>query len=62
MIFVTLFDEGMIPFSVLATSSIVQDGQGMLPIFVRSQKAFFSVKLINLIFGVVVVFDRVIIE
>ncbi len=31
IIFVKLFADGMIPFSVLLTSSIVQDGYGMLP-------------------------------
>jgi len=30
LIFVTLFAQGSIPFSILLASSIVQDGHGML--------------------------------
>jgi len=51
MIFVTLFAKGAIPFSILAASSIVQDGHGMLPMLAESRRGFFSVKLINLIIG-----------
>ncbi len=51
MIFVTLFAEGAIPFSILAASSIVQDGHGMLPLLAESRRGFFSVKFINLIIG-----------
>lgn len=54
MIFVTLFAQGMIPFSILAASSIVQDGHGMLPLLAHSRKAFIVVKIINLIFGLAV--------
>ncbi|GAJ24661.1 unnamed protein product, partial [marine sediment metagenome] len=32
MIFVMLYAKGMIPFSILLASSIVQDGHGMLPL------------------------------
>lgn len=54
MIFVTLFAQGMIPFSILAASSIVQDGHGMLPLLAHSRKAFIVVKIINLMFGLAV--------
>jgi hypothetical protein len=50
LVFVTLFAEGMLPFSVLLASSIVQDGHGMLPLLAHSRKDFVKVKAIN--FGV----------
>ena len=33
LIFVMMYAQGLIPFSVLLTSSFVQDGHGMLPLF-----------------------------
>ena len=51
MIFVTLFAKGLIPFSVLLASSIVQDGHGMLPMLAHSRRAFAAIKLINLLVG-----------
>jgi len=54
LIFVTLFAQGSIPFSILLASSIVQDGHGMLPLLAISKKAFIWVKLINLIGGLIV--------
>ncbi len=47
LIFVTLFAQGQVPFSILLASSIVQDGHGMLPVLAHSTKTFVSVKLIN---------------
>jgi hypothetical protein len=49
--FVTLFAEGMIPFSILLASSIAQDGHGMLPLLAESKRSFIVVKLINLIYA-----------
>jgi len=51
LLFVTLYAEGAIPFSVLLASSIVQDGHGMIPLLAHSRRAFFLVKAINLIAG-----------
>jgi Putative, 10TM heavy-metal exporter len=51
LVFVMLFAEGAIPFSVLATSSVVQDGHGMLPLLAESRREFVRVKVINLIAG-----------
>lgn len=51
LIFVTMFAKGIVPFSVLLTSSIVQDGHGMLPMLAHSRRAFIVIKLINLIVG-----------
>jgi len=50
-VFVTLYAQGLIPFSILLANSIVQDGHGMLPLLAYSRKAFFGAKLINLIVG-----------
>jgi len=50
LVFLTFFAQGLIPFSVLLASSIVQDGHGMLPLLAESRKKFVYVKLIN--FGV----------
>ncbi|RKX95413.1 MAG: hypothetical protein DRP84_04280 [Spirochaetes bacterium] len=54
MIFVTLFSKGLIPFSILLTSSIVQDGHGMLPLLADSRKSFILIKLINLGIGLLI--------
>lgn len=40
LIFVTLFAQGTIPFSILLASSISQDGHGMLPLLAESKKDF----------------------
>ncbi len=54
LLFVTLFAQGSIPFSILLASSVVQDGHGMLPLLAVSKKAFIWVKLINLFAGLIV--------
>ena len=54
LIFVTLYANGSIPFSILLASSIVQDGHGMLPLLAFSKKAFFWVKLINVVVGLII--------
>lgn len=51
LIFITLFVQGAIPFSILLTNSIVQDGHGMLPLIAHSRRSFFLIKFINLIAG-----------
>jgi hypothetical protein len=53
LLFVTLYDGGSVPFSVLAASSIVQDGHGMLPLLAHSWRQFLEVKLINLVVGLI---------
>jgi hypothetical protein len=54
LIFVNLFAEGTIPFSILLASSIAQDGHGMIPLLSHSRRAFIGVKAINVLlaFGV----------
>ena len=53
LIFVTLFANGFIPFSVLLTSSIVQDGHGMLPLLSYSIKDSIKIKIINFSLGII---------
>lgn len=53
LIFVMLFAEGLVPFSVLFTSSVVQDGHGMLPMLSYSVKDSILIKIFNLSFGLI---------
>ncbi len=53
LIFVMLFANGLVPFSVLFTSSIVQDGHGMLPMLSYSVKDSVLIKVFNLSFGLI---------
>lgn len=54
LMFVMLFAEGLVPFSVLLTSSIVQDGHGLLPLLSYSVRDTARVKVFNLVFGIVI--------
>ena len=56
MIFVILYSKGLIPFSVLLTSSIVQDGHGILPLLSYTLKDSLYIKIINMIIGLAVGF------
>jgi len=51
LIFVMMFADGLIPFSVLLASSIVQDGHGMLPLLSYTLKDTVLIKLFNLTIG-----------
>lgn len=53
-IFILLFADGAIPFSILLANSIVQDGHGAIPLLAESKKSFFAAKFINLIIGLIV--------
>jgi hypothetical protein len=54
LIFVTMFAEGVVPFSVLLASSISQDGHGMLPMLAHSTRDFVVVKAIAVVAGLAV--------
>ena len=56
LLFLTLFINGTIPFSILIASSIVQDGHGALPLLAESRKSFIYMKGINIIVGFIVGF------
>lgn len=51
LIFVTMFAQGLIPFSVLLTSTMVQDGHGLLPMLSYSLRDSIYIKLFNLALG-----------
>ena len=53
LIFVTLFAQGSIPFSVLLAGSISQDGHGMLPMLAESKRGFLAVKIVNIIVALI---------
>ncbi len=54
LIFVTMFINGSLPFSILLANSIVQDGHGSLPLLAESKKSFILMKIINIIVGFIV--------
>ncbi len=54
LIFITLFAQGAIPFSVLLASSISQDGHGMLPLLAESKRGFLGVKLVKMIYALII--------
>ena len=54
LVFVTLYAQGAVPFSVLLATSIVQDGHGMLPLLAHSRRAFATIKSINFAVGLTV--------
>jgi hypothetical protein len=54
LLFVTLFEQGLVPLSTLVASSIVQDGHGTLPLLAYSRSDFLKVKTINLVVGLAV--------
>ncbi|MBN2610661.1 MAG: arsenic efflux protein [Bacteroidales bacterium] len=54
LIFVTLFSQNLLPFSILFANSIVQDGHGMLPLLAESRKDFVKVKIINMVAGLII--------
>lgn len=53
LIFVTLFFNNVIPFSVLLANSIVQDGHSTLPLLAESKRNFFLLKVINFLVGLI---------
>ena len=54
IVFISLFASGVVPFAVLLTNSIVQDGHGSIPLLAESGKSFLIAKLINVIIGLIV--------
>jgi hypothetical protein len=52
LVFVTLFSQGLVPFSVLLVSSVVQDGHAALPLLSHSPRDVLLIKAFNLVLGV----------
>lgn len=53
LIFIILYMNGIVPFSILLANSIVQDGHGSLPLLADSKKTFFIIKGISVILGLI---------
>jgi hypothetical protein len=51
LVFVMMYAKGMVPFSVLLTSSIIQDGHGVIPLLSYSIRDSLLVKAFNLTIG-----------
>lgn len=54
LVFVMMYAQGLVPFSVLLTTSFVQDGHGMLPLLSYSLKDSVMIKVFNMVFGLAV--------
>lgn len=54
LVFLTSFAKGAIPFSILLTSSIVQDGNGILQMLAHSRRAFVFVRFVRLAIGLLI--------
>ncbi|MCI6918514.1 putative manganese transporter [bacterium] len=53
LVFVTLYLNGIVPFSVLLANSISQDGHTALPLLASSRKTFLKAKAVNIVIGAV---------
>jgi len=51
LMFVMMFAQGLIPFSVLLAGSVVQDGHGMLPLLAYTVKDSILIKAFNVAIG-----------
>jgi hypothetical protein len=57
ILFVSLFIAGSIPFSILLTNSLVQDGHGALPLIAESKRSFFLMKTIKFVLALLIGFS-----
>lgn len=53
-VWIYLFASGLLPFSILLASSVVQDGHGALPLLAYSRKSFLLMKAVNIAFGLII--------
>ena len=53
-IWIYLYAAGVLPFSILLASSVVQDGHGALPLLAYSRKSFLMLKAANIAFGLLI--------
>jgi ABC-type multidrug transport system fused ATPase/permease subunit len=56
IVFISLFVEGSIPFSILLANSVVQNGHSGLPLLAESKTGFVKMKLIAVATGLIVGF------
>ncbi|MDR0386274.1 MAG: arsenic efflux protein [Prevotellaceae bacterium] len=53
IVFISLFVEGNIPFSILLANSLVQNGHSGLPLLAESKRSFLKMKFIAVVFGLI---------
>ncbi|MFY9116262.1 MAG: putative manganese transporter [Bacteroidales bacterium] len=56
LIFVTLFANGALPFSILLANNIVQEGHAGLPLLAETKKGFVLAKALKIVLAVLVAF------
>lgn len=54
LVFLIMYLQGLVPFSILLASSAVQDGHGSLPLLAESKKSFVYVKFFNILVGILI--------
>jgi hypothetical protein len=54
IVFISLFIDGSIPFSILLANSLVQNGHSGLPLLAESKESFVKMKLIAFTIGLFV--------
>jgi hypothetical protein len=54
IIFIVLFADGKIPFSILLANSFVQDGHSALPLLAENKKSFVYIKIIKFVIGIII--------
>jgi hypothetical protein len=54
ILFITLFIEGVIPFSFLLANTVVQEGHGGIPLLAEDKWSFVKMKSIKLVFGLII--------
>ena len=57
LIFIVMFFSGTIPFSILLSNSIVQEGHGALPLLADSRKNFILMKIIKVVIALIIGFS-----
>jgi hypothetical protein len=55
LVFITLFTQGAVPFSVLLVNSLVQEGHGGLPLLAESKRDFIKMKAVKTILAIIVI-------
>ena len=54
IIFITLFMQGAVPFSILLANSIVQDGHAGIPLLAEDKISFLKIKGIKIVIGIII--------
>lgn len=54
LFFFTIFMQGLIPFSILLSNSIVQEGHGGIPLLAEDKKAFVYIKIIKIMLAFII--------